>query len=969
MTRRRNRRLAALLTACLLLLGTLSSAWATEALNYTISDLEAWSEARVRELYGALMAAATLGEVYPIMDGTSDAAFASLLASLPAEKSAALTAHLEALAPAQETWRASVNYTDAAPLSGLSGEGAPDGASLSQDVAANADGTYTITLEAFLTGDTEIPADIILVLDQSANMDGLFGDDEEAVYGAGYAYRADGGAVCDAYGFEQAGDVFWIRIADCVYQSVTKSTNRDAHGFDFYYYETDGARSYVYPELEADPGGASRANPYPVARFYTRSGTRKLDALKAAAAGFAADVAQKAKGADGAFGTADDVGHRIAVIGFADAGNTQLLTGASLQDMRTSAGRGGVDAAIGALDARGFSCPQYAMEMANGLFDANPVPAGQRRACLIVFLSGGMPGDGASFSDAEANAAIARARTAKSGGATVYAVGIFAGADGSSPGALSGGDDEEKCNAFMQLLSSNYPDATSLTGTGALNTHLGGGSCCLSARSASALARAFGRIADRTCVESGAADGATEIREILALPFVLAEGASVALYEADCAGTDGEGNDRWGARAPSDAAYAVETDAEGRTVLSATGFDFAKNRVSGDGSGGRKFIVELCVRARDGFLGGNSVPVCDAASGLYDGETLRAAFAVPVVNVPIPAHVTGTEADRNVYLLGDLSADDLLAGAAGGMFSPDQSEYVDVGFRVSADEEGLIDADFTDLTADCAYWLTATISPKTAPAAGVPGAAAVETLVRRTAQINVFTPELSFRDGEVWYGAEVLENPDCFDMENRAGTVWKHGEATAADAAMTGPEPELKLEYTLASGVSDGVVDAKDDIPVSVAVWLNNGAAETPDWVCVTDAASFARAEITKMRGLTAAASDDAAFLLHVCTCTLTIANTGGAADESYVFNISQNGTAYMTVSVWGNGSVTIGELPTGTYTVAPEAAWSWRWTGSAAQAVLDELNSEARITCVNEANGKLKWLNGYGAATAQSGE
>jgi hypothetical protein len=930
-----------------------------EALNYTISDLDAWSEARVGELYRALMGAGTLGDIYPIMDGTSDAAFASFLKSLPAEKSAALTAHLEALTPARETWRAPVNFSNAAPLSDLSGGGTEGGASLSQTVAANADGSFTITLEAFLTDGAEIPADIVLVLDQSENMDDPLGC--EAAYGVLYAYQAAGGPMRDAYGFEDAGRALYIRLEDGVYQSVTKSIYRDAGGFDFYYYDADGVRSYVYPMLEADPS-AARANPYPVAQFYTRSGTRKLDALKAAAADFAAEVARMAKGADGAADTADDVSHRIAVIGFGDEGHTRLLTGV-FQDMRTSAGRDGVDAAIGALDAGGSCCPQYAMEMAGGLFSANPVPAGQQRARLIVFVSGGMPGDGAAFSKAEANAAIARAQTAKSSGATVYAVGIFPGADGSGSGALSGGD-EDRLGAFMRLLSSDFPDASSLTDTGARNTYPDGGSFFLSAGDGSALTGALGRIAGRAAVEGGAEGSATEIRGIATLPFALAEGTSSALYEADCAGTGRDGNYIWGVRAPSDAALAVGTDAEGRAVLSATGFDFAENRVSGDGSRGRKFIAEFIVLPRDGFLGGNGVPVCDPASGLYNGETLRAAFSVPVVNVPISARAVTPLSDRNVYLLGDLTEDGLLPEIAG------ESEYVDVSFCVSADEEGRVDADFTDLTADCVYWVTATVSPKTAPAEGVPGTAATAVSVRQSGKINVFTPELTFRDGEVWYGAEAPENPDSFDMENLADTVWKHGETYAADAGMSGSEPELRPIYTLASGVSDGVVDGKGDIPVMVAVWLNDGTAENPDLVDVTDAASFARAGVAQARGLTSSVPGGAAFVLCVRTCQLTIANTGGAADESYVFNIFKNGGAYMTVSVWGNDSVTIRELPEGTYTVAAEAAWSWRWTGAAdAEAVLDKSHAEACVTCVNVSNGKLGWLNGYGAATAQAGE
>lgn len=61
-------------------------------------------------------------------------------------------------------------------------------------------------------------------------------------------------------------------------------------------------------------------------------------------------------------------------------------------------------------------------------------------------------------------------------------------------------------------------------------------------------------------------------------------------------------------------------------------------------------------------------------------------------------------------------------------------------------------------------------------------------------KINVFTPELTFRDGEIYYGDIA---PTDF-AANRVFEIWKHGDTTSTDqgVVMTGDVPVLDITYT-----------------------------------------------------------------------------------------------------------------------------------------------------------------------------
>ena len=60
---------------------------------------------------------------------------------------------------------------------------------------------------------------------------------------------------------------------------------------------------------------------------------------------------------------------------------------------------------------------------------------------------------------------------------------------------------------------------------------------------------------------------------------------------------------------------------------------------------------------------------------------------------------------------------------------------------------------------------------------------------------------------------------------------------------------------------------------------------------------------------------------------TLTITKSGGNANDSFIFDVKKDDKIEFTVSVKGNGSVTIAGLIVGdTYTVTERGSWSWRY-------------------------------------------
>ena len=101
---------------------------------------------------------------------------------------------------------------------------------------------------------------------------------------------------------------------------------------------------------------------------------------------------------------------------------------------------------------------------------------------------------------------------------------------------------------------------------------------------------------------------------------------------------------------------------------------------------------------------------------------------------------------------------------------------------------------------------------------------------------------------------------------------------------------------------------------------------------------------------------------------SFTIRTTGCEAidsDSAYLFRLtgvssSVSESISLTVTVVGNGSVTITNLPVGTYTVAEITDWSWRYDpDSASRSVTLTVDHDTNEVTFDHEKNNAKWLDG----------
>ena len=778
--------------------------------------------------------------------------------------------------------------------------------------------------------------------------------------------------------------------------------------------ENQNVYTYTYTDSNGTTqtiGTSTSANMKYTPAFYQRStttsgGGSRLNALKSAANAFASAVATKAAGEDGDITTtADNIDHRIAVVGYADTDwdygyNTGVFIGSTLnryennaagvystalQDMSTTNGKSNVAASLNALQASGATRTDYGLIMAKGILDANPVPTGETRNRVVIVFTDGSPTDYNGFQRNVANSAISTANAIKAEGTTVYSIGIFSGADASTAGKEPDKDYEGSgwsanyteaemsaaCNWFMQKVSSN-------NGTPRTPSYY------LSAGDSASLNNIFQQISDQ--IETGGSEttlgSETVVKDIISPYFTLPAGTTasgIRIDTYDCTGKDGN-TYTWSSTSGGNDGASAKVNGD---QVSVTGFNFSENwcGTETDAHGnttvhGKKLVISFEVSPKSGFLGGNNV-VTNASAGIYENgsaQTPVMTFEQPKVNVPIQ-DVTVTATDKNVYLKGEVTADQLKDGSEISVgdvkldlskatdtdkpygLAPWQTEYVDITITVKDKDGNVISDKLDNLTDDTTYTVEVTVTPKTTGSTGSAGTPATEKSGKNTpaANINVFKPELTFKDSTAYYGETVPANNDY--SSNKVGSeTWKHGDTASTDEGVTmfGTKPTLDITSTPdESKLKDGKY-TKQDVPVAATVKIGTEN--------VNEHTTFVHQACTTACGWETPATPGApAFLIHIQTCTLNITKQGGAADESYVFDVFKDGVKYSEVTVEGNTSQTLYELPIGNYTILENTGWSWRYNAdNGSGAALSAANPNGSITCTNSSNGKIYWLNGF---------
>lgn len=487
-----------------------------------------------------------------------------------------------------------------------------DGLVMSKTIKKTGDSQFLLTLEAYATGSTTTttstaPVDIVLVLDVSGSMDDYM--ETYSVSPGGTYYRKDSdGDFQRVYYCSKCGGWF-IR----------------EHGYIHYY------GTQLFPKTSASDTNTRYT------QFY--SDVTKITALKTAVNAFIDNVAKESPDSNIAIvkfagestdAIGDDTHTEYHNNGSAECNFTQIVKKLTTVD---AAGATELKEAVNKLAAKGPTSADRGMEHAKNIIQNDP---NKDRQKVVVMFTDGAPThwNGGDF-DTVANGAIAASKSIKEAGATVYTIGCF----GTTPSSDT--------DTYMNYVSSNYPNAASMTSGGAKADPA---NYYKTVSSAADLNNIFTDISHTIGGTDVKLTSTSVLRDVISDSFKLPQGAdkdSITAYSVDCTAVNDDGTYTWSANHDG-TKYSVTV--EGKTI-NVTDFDYAANWVGKDTTTGKmhtpakKLVVEIPIVPEQDATG--SVKTNGDASGIYADSTVKdpvEKFPSPVVYIPYftVVHVAST---------------------------------------------------------------------------------------------------------------------------------------------------------------------------------------------------------------------------------------------------------------------------------------------------------------------------------------
>lgn len=533
--------------------------------------------------------------------------------------------------------------------------------------------TGYLTLEAYVTGESQTqvvaqPVDIALVLDTSGSMEELKQYSWTDV-GWNWAYKESDSfiKVTNRNDLNDLDTVYGAAEGTYLLHSVTLLL----HGKGYTPMRYSGGE---WQYLNKDKEWANVANSsYGSGDIYIT----KLNALKIAVKRFI-DTAN----------AASDPAHpnRISIIKFAgtknsaigndtykENGNTynysQIVQ--NLTDVNGNAST--LKTTVDSLQAGGATRADFGMQLAQTVL-AN---TDSSRKKVAIMFTDGEPTSGSSFETAVANGAITAAKALKDSGTTIFTVGCFS----STPSTNT--------TNYMNYVSSNYPNATSLTSEGAsVSTKY-----YSTAATSADLTGIFKKISQEVGGASVTLTATTVLKDTVSKYFDLdtdgADAKAIKVHTETCTAIDADGNPTAWSNDNNPNQY--KADVVGKTIT-VTGFNYSANWVGSHNGrpGGKKIVLEIPIKPIDEKCWGLGLPTNDAENtGIYVGENPVAPFPVPTVDYPYYeiVHVRMGDNGQPVYT-GDLSneviADPAAVNAANRVRITDNTATVDLTARVPA---------------------------------------------------------------------------------------------------------------------------------------------------------------------------------------------------------------------------------------------------------------------------------------------
>ena len=570
------------------------------------------------------------------------------------------------------------------------------GVVMDKTVTHVSDDTYKVTLEQYVSGSvtpgTTTPIDAVLVLDVSGSMDEGFGEGDAAYV--------------EEYNPEKNSNyTYYIKDANGSYTGVSwcSKCKEFTDGCTRFFGHVAG-KKYT-PMTSAEDIASDHV------QFF--SSNTKITALKSAVNSFIDVIAE------------DNPTSKIAIVKFAGdkkdtVGNdtykegrynyTQIVQ--NLTEANTD-GAASLKAAVNALTASGATAADYGLEKAIDVFGAaGQVPKDRNR--VVIMFTDGEPNHYNGFDGRVAKAAIDKAKTLKneSYGASVYTIGIF---DGASVGeSLPANNDNGRTNRYMHLVSSNYPEASSMKDTGTGDVTKGFYKVASDANSLGSVFTQLGEAIGKPSIDLGST---AVLTDNIASNFIApANVADVKVYTADYDGnskTFGDWEDF-----PGD----VKISGNAVTV---TGFNYSANYVSEtqhpgtDNDFGKKLIVEFKITVDRTKTYGGTQPANAGANITLDGETIASVgnpqVPVSIVNGFSASYTNSKTYDGNGFTIKDefeamLKKDNIADG--------EKNDYVNITYTVIDEKGGIVGTYVIEANKTTGTWTAGSAAAITSPDVG-----------------------------------------------------------------------------------------------------------------------------------------------------------------------------------------------------------------------------------------------------------
>lgn len=538
----------------------------------------------------------------------------------------------------------------------------------------NNDGSYTITLETFATGESmsvtkAAPSDIVLVLDFSQSM--------TANYKSSYVEQAS--TTYNYNGFPANNSGLYYKHGENEYYQVSRGGNNNRrylryhignnNNTNYYYLTPDGV---VGPAGNNPPAGTTFGNSATIYSgvLYRLTQQSRIDALKDAVDGFVDVIYHNDNYDDNDNQRTTPLGNRISIVVYSANNTTSSRQLLGWTDVTTGTGRDKNATIMNTLNAE-TNTPQgtysnRGMTLANTLLSQcktdvdDPDSRWNNSTRTVVLFTDGIPGGYTQWNEPQyqsatvANGCILAAKSAKNDyDAKVFTVALYEWP--SNPSNYSEG--ERNMRDYMNYTSSNYMNAESLTEHG--DGTYDGDYFKLAGED---LEGVFRDIAS----QSGGADytipASTQVRDVVSSSFNLPEGfnaSSVSVYTVDVkpSGLEFYGPDDSGyaqhkhtltvvtgqtGEGEANADYLTNEDKVllviGSDRISVEGFDYSKGdgdelgsgnwvgpRISGSQSTfyGKELVIEFNIKPEKDATGGDATNTNANGSGVYvlrDGQ-------------------------------------------------------------------------------------------------------------------------------------------------------------------------------------------------------------------------------------------------------------------------------------------------------------------------------------------------------------